>query len=68
MPKPPSKKAKLNIKAKKLPIRDLAIELDDIRLAQLELSRRLNALHQKIHTTGLDDTGPITECESDIPF
>jgi hypothetical protein len=53
---------------RRVALREYAAELERIKALLLEATRKVDALWVALYTTGLDDRGPITENESDIPF
>jgi len=52
----------------RLPLRSLADELDQMRVALHEFCLRLDRLSKALYQRGLDSRGPITEDKDDIPF
>lgn len=67
MPKPPGK-GKMKETSKRLPIRDVAAQLELLTTHLRDTANTLDDLYVALHTRGLDERGPITERDNDIPF
>ena len=70
MPKPvkKSKTEKGKEKTRRLALRELSAELERVRSKLHETLIMVDSLWQALYTTGLDERGPITERDDDIPF
>ena len=70
MPRIPTKQQqrKAHEEARRMTLQEFADEMSCIADAASEVRRRVLGLQSILYTRGLDDRGPITENEGDIPF
>lgn len=55
-------------KSNRLPLRDLASDLEKVKFQLAEAQRSLDNLWVALYSRGLSERGPIVETNKDIPF